>query len=204
MSIFLDELQPLRLFRGKFYYPIDMKDRMKNSIVYLMTPNKESTIKTLNHPLSIQTRTMFKSYFIEKNVQLIINNQLHENKISINNEEYNCDNALLESVDYSGKKDILLTEDNLEILDEDNRYKIFFNDVLDEVFNINEDTFKTKYGVYNLSSIFRKILYDNRMKTQKDCILLYNEIKKAVPFIKYAFVDPKIYKNKNLYYDWSY
>jgi len=204
MSIFLDELQPLRLFRGKFYYPIDMKDRMKNSIVYLMTPNKESTIKTLNHPLSIQTRTMFKSYFIEKNVQLIINNQLHENKISINNEEYNCDNALLESVDYSNKKDILLNKDNLEILDEDNRYKIFFNDVLDEVFNINEDTFKTKYGVYNLSSIFRKILYDNRMKTQKDCILLYNEIKKAVPFIKYAFVDPKIYKNKNLYYDWSY
>ena len=50
MSIFLNELRPLKTYRGNFYYPIDLSNRMKNSVVYLMTPNFESTINVINHP----------------------------------------------------------------------------------------------------------------------------------------------------------
>ena len=44
MAIFFDEAKPLKLYNGSFYYPIDLKDRFHNSIVYLMTPNIESSI----------------------------------------------------------------------------------------------------------------------------------------------------------------
>ena len=53
MAIFFDEAKPLKLYNGSFYYPIDLKDRFHNSIVYLMTPNIQSSINVLNHPSAV-------------------------------------------------------------------------------------------------------------------------------------------------------
>lgn len=99
MAIFLDELKPLRLYRGQYYYPIDMKDRMHNSVVYLLTPNKQSSINLLNNKLAKLNNTLFMSYFIEKNIQFVINNTLSESSNLIINEEamdfdYNLSNEL--------------------------------------------------------------------------------------------------------------
>ena len=61
MAIFLNELNPFRLYRGQYYYPIDLKDRTHNSIVYLMTPNTESSINILNNRLAKLNNIIFNS-----------------------------------------------------------------------------------------------------------------------------------------------
>ena len=42
------------------------------------------------------------------------------------------------------------------------------------------------------------------MKSQQDCIKFYNMVKEQVPYIRFTYTDYKLYKNRNLYYDWSF
>ena len=68
MAIFLDEAKSLRLYTGNFYYPIDMSDRFHNSVIYLMTHNKQSTKDVLSHQLAKYNKNQFTSCFTEKDV----------------------------------------------------------------------------------------------------------------------------------------
>lgn len=61
---FLDELKDFKLYKKQFLYPINDKNKTKNSLVMLMTPNYKSSLKTMNYPLLIQK--YFKSYYIER------------------------------------------------------------------------------------------------------------------------------------------
>lgn len=61
---------------------------------------------------------------------------------------------------------------------------------------INED------NVYDAQ--LKKILYKERLKTAKDVILKYNEIKELCPNIKYTYTTIDKYKGKNLFIDLSY
>ena len=63
---FVDELKDFVMYKKKFLYPINDKDKKNNSAVILLTPNLESSINTINHPL-IDNRFM-KSYYVEKSV----------------------------------------------------------------------------------------------------------------------------------------
>ena len=101
MAIYLDETIPYRLYRGQFYYPIDLSNRMKNSVVYLLTPNTDSSINLLSNKLARLNHTVYQSYFIEKNINLVINSNLNKEKeITINNE----------SVDSSILRDLVINE----------------------------------------------------------------------------------------------
>ena len=209
MSVYLNEIKPLRLYTGKFRYPIDLKNRFNNSIVYLMTPNIKSTIKVLNNVNARENNQAFKSYFLEKNIQFIISKTPVKESLSldnilyINEESYPYDAGLSAELDVFSEEDCMLSEDKFFTMDEDgNKIRIISNEYADQVFN--EERIQTKYGVYNLDNIFRSMLYSERMKNQKDCIKIYDEIKKSCPFIQYTYTDPRLYKNKNLYYDWSY
>ena len=85
MSVYLNEIKPLRLYTGKFRYPIDLKNRFNNSIVYLMTPNIKSTIKVLNNINARENNQAFKSYFLEKNIQFIISKTPVKESLSLDN-----------------------------------------------------------------------------------------------------------------------
>ena len=52
--------------------------------------------------------------------------------------------------------------------------------------------------------VLRKILYKERLKTSKEVLLKYKEIKELCPHIQYTFLDIDRYKSKNLYVDLSY
>lgn len=204
MSIFLDEVKPLKHYSGNFYYPIDMENRMKNSIIYLLTPNIDSSIKVMNHKFTDLNKNLFKSYFVEKNIQFIINRTNEGSGIELNGESIN--NTGIYSL---LSENLSLFHTNTELNEEkfinnlsDTNYSIFFPDFVDEV--LTEDTMNTKYGKYNLSNEFRKLLYNQRMKNQKDILILYNEIKSKVPYIKFTYVDPSLYQMKNVFYDWSF
>ena len=199
MALLLNELKSLKMYKAiKFFYPFDMKNRMKGSIVYLLTPNIQSSINIMSSDITKLNRMAFKSYFMEKNVNLIINNKLHEAaKYSINEEVMPYDKTMMESLDIYND-DMTLNEDYLGY----NNIRSFFPDTVDEI--LNEASVKTKYGVYNFDALFKKILYNQRMKSQKDIMGFYENIKKQIPSIKYTFVDYRLYKGKNLYYDWSF
>ena len=209
MSVYLNEIKPLRLYTGKFRYPIDMKNRMNNSIVYLLTPNIKSTIKVLNNTMADQNRQIFKSYFLEKNIQFVISKAplketlSYDNLFYINEEMYPYDAALSAELDVYNEESCMLSDDKFFTLDENgNKVRIISNDYADTV--LNEEKIKTKNGIYNLENIFRTMLYNERMKNQKDCIRIYDEIKQECPFIQYTYTNPQLYKNKNLFYDFSY
>ena len=206
MSLFLNELQPLKLYSGTYYYPIDLKDRMKNSIVYLLTPSVDSSVEVLNHEFAQKNQNLFQAYFLEKNVDFIINNKsLAESAlISINDEEplqYN--HTLSEDLDLNNSEDFAINENMIIINDQEEKIRSIFPDIADEIIR-EAATVKTKFGVYNLGNIFRSLLFNERLKSQKDIIQLYDYIKDKVPYIKFTYTDPKIYKNRNVFYDWSY
>ena len=208
MSLFLNELQPLKLYSGTYYYPIDLKDRMKNSIIFLLTPNLDSSVNMLNNEFAAKNKNLFQSYFLEKNVEFIINNKslAESSLISINGEndmQYNkniADELMLDNND-----DISINEDMILENDQYSKIRSIFPDTVDEILQEGlNSTVKTKFGIYNLSNIFRTLLFSERLKNQKDIIQIYDFIKDKVPYINFTFTDPKIYKNRNLFYDWSY
>ena len=202
MALILDELKPLRMYKGKFFYPFNDKDRMKNGIIYLLTPNQQSSIEVMNNPFASLNRIMYRSYFLEKNIQYVINDPTKklEEDTNLLGSEYNTE--LNEAVNMDGSKTGVILEDTSLMINEDGlNTTLFFPEEVDAIL---EASTKTKYGVYNFSNIFRKMLYMKRIRTQKEVLKMYEKIKAQVPHLKYTYVDPKLYKGKNLYYDWSY
>ena len=208
MAIYLDETKLLRMYTGQFRYPINPKDRMRGSLVYLMTPNLQASLNTLTIKPAHMNGMNFQSYFLEKNVQFFIENTLNENgTISINEEQIPINPEYLEGFEISNESKLSLTENALISKEGNTKFRLYFPDYVDELLEadfLNEDTLATKYGRYNLTAIFRSMLYHGRMKNQAEVLKLYEEVKKKVDDIKFTFVNPSLYKGKNLYYDWSY
>ena len=208
MAIYLDEAKHLNLYRGQFRYPIDKQDRLKGSIVYLMTPDINASINTLNLRAAEANDMNFKAYFLEKNIEFIINNNLNENgQLIVNEEAIPLDIDTIESFALKDGSDIIMNEDALFSIDKDYRYRLYFPDFVESVIEaelLNEETMKTKYGNYNIPTILRQMLYSNRIKNQSEVLKIYEEIKRKVDGIQFTFVDPKLYKGMNLYYDFSF
>lgn len=208
MAIYLDEAKTLNMYRGQFRYPINKQDRLKHSLVYLLTPNITASINTLNLKSAEANDMNFKSYFLEKNVDFIINNNLNENgQLIINEDNIPLDPDSMESFALNDNSEILLNEDSLFSINKDYRYRMYFPDFVDSLLEadlLNEENIKTKYGNYNITAILKQMLYASRMKNQSEVLKIYEEIKKKVDGIQYTFVDPKLYKDMNLYYDFSY
>ena len=55
---------------------------------------------------------------------------------------------------------------------------------------------------YNLA--IKQALFKDRLKNNKEVIQIYKRVKNDASFIKYTFVDLKLYKNRNLFIDLSY
>lgn len=66
----------------------------------------------------------------------------------------------------------------------------------DQVLFFNEDTINDPQ--------IRKMIYNDRIKTRKDVIKLYDNIRDSVPFIKYTFPDMEKYMNRNVFVDYYY
>ena len=279
----------MRLTRTPFYLPINEENKRKNSSIFLLTPNLESSINTMRHPLAIN-KNLFESYYIEKDISFVLN----ENSELIRNDmvplyeavdcltemsyaerkklpnsafglpkdrkypmadshsvhsaiklfghcpeekrpelaknivkaakKYNVhisddamvmryvdnkpiiENAILleqeEAIvetDYTFLKDdsYVVHEDFVDAkLDVNNKYKIFFGDAVERI--IKEENSP------NYSMQLRKILYSERIKNQKECSIIHGKVKQELPLIKYTYINYALYKEKNLFVDWSY
>lgn len=68
--IYIDEIKDLKLYRKPFLLPRDVKDKRKNNAVFLLTPNYESSMNIINHPLFINK--YYNSYFLDKDISLYL------------------------------------------------------------------------------------------------------------------------------------
>lgn len=67
---FIDELVDFKLYRRKFYLPVNEKNKKKNSVVMLLGSDYESSKRLMNHPLLVNK--YFNSYFVEQSVMYYI------------------------------------------------------------------------------------------------------------------------------------
>lgn len=56
----------------------------------------------------------------------------------------------------------------------------------------------------NYDMVLRKSLYKDRIRTSKQILDIYKQVKRDCPFIRWAFIDLKRYANKNIFFDLSY
>ena len=98
--IFLDEIKDMKIYKKPFFAPINVDNKKKDSLVYLLTPNIESSKKLMTYPNMIN-RLYYQSYYLEKNVNYFIKSSLLEN--ADNDEEYlrEADSNYIEFLDYN-------------------------------------------------------------------------------------------------------
>lgn len=70
--MFLNELKNMVMYRKKFLLPLDEKKKKLNNVMFLLSPNIESSINIMNNN-SIIPR-YYTSYYLERNAMFFINN----------------------------------------------------------------------------------------------------------------------------------
>ena len=189
MAISIDKVPYLKIKKTKLKYPINNKDRFHGSAIYLLTKNIDDSIDFLTNNNIMENNKTFTSYYAERDYKFYYRN------MEALSESYNeTESSIIESTLYSLSKSKL---NELSFSEGENDVTIY-PDVVDMI--VNED-FKYKQ---NYPAIFRRFLYKERIKTQKNMLDLYKEIKNKVDFIKYTYITLNQYKAKNLIIDWSY
>lgn len=188
MPYTIDKLIPLRLMKSKILYPYFLKnDIYHNSALFILTKSIDDTIDFLKNNSFLVNRNNFVSYYTEKDYSFFTNESsivtkpfmktMLEGNIDNDDLYYDLDD---ERVFYPYKKESV---------------RIFFPDkvdeILDEDFNVSQ----------NYPVIFKRFLYDERIKNQKELFEIYKKVKTELPFIKNTYINLKQYKNKNLIID---
>ena len=182
MPYTIEKVIPLRLMKTKLFYPAYMQnDIYHNSALFILTKDIDDTISFLNNNKFLVNRNTFISYYTEKDFTFFTN------EASTINEPFM--KTMLESK-FNGD-----TNDLYYDLDDS---RVFFPDKVDEI--LNED-FRMNQ---NYPTIFRNLLYNERIKNQKEIFEIYDKVKSKVPFIRNTFVNLKQYNKKNLIVDLSH
>lgn len=70
----LDDLKDLILYKKQFYLPIDLKDKLHGSAIFLFTPSYESSVLSMTKSYMVNRR-YFESYYMEKDIVRLIHNE---------------------------------------------------------------------------------------------------------------------------------
>ena len=181
--ITIDKMRPMKIRRDKVFYPYNVDDKYHNSVVFTLTEGLNRTINLLAHNDFLINNNIFRSYYIEKDFNFVIQESTGN---------YNLDTILESS---NGEKDTVFNNYYIQ----ENGYKLFYPDSAEEII------FSEDYGIsQNYRNIFRKFLYEKRIRNQKEVLDIYTKIKQQIPFIRNTFINIPLYKQKNLIVDWSY
>lgn len=89
MSIHVHELKSLKLYnaKNKLIIPLSKDDNKKGSVVYLLTPNIESSVKMMNSD-TIINKNWFRSYYLEKSITTILTTENYIERIEEDTDEF--------------------------------------------------------------------------------------------------------------------
>ena len=130
---FIDELKDFKMYKKKFLYPINDANKKLDSAVILLSPNIDSSIRTINHELAINK--FIKAYYVEKSILYVIQ---QENGIATLKKE---EDLILESI-----RDITLEKNDVV-------YSGYPMDIEDVAPVINQGTVKEFCKRYKLNGI---------------------------------------------------
>ena len=172
--IYLDDLKYMKLYKKPFMLPINKDDKKHGSAILLLTPNYESSNALMNHPLALNKPITFQSYYVEKDIMYTINNEsrhleiAHTDYSTIINEQ---PSVFIETTDVINNDPIdesYINEFYCKLKD----HIIFFNEMYDEeVYN----------EVAGLNSKYKKLLYYDRLRNNKEVFSLYSKVKEDNP-----------------------
>ena len=77
--ILYKELKNLRLYSSTMCFPFNQKDRRRNSILFLLTPNIDESINIINNK---DCNKFYESYYIEQDITFFIT---QENFLDVTN-----------------------------------------------------------------------------------------------------------------------
>lgn len=195
--LYLDDLKYMKLYKKKFYAPINKKNKKKGSAILLLTPNYDASVALMNN--SFMTNNLsFISYYIEKDITYTINHEskcleiIHtdSSQIALNEQSVYVESTGVEVITES-TEECSINELYCKLGDS----MIFFNELYDETI------FNEKAG-YN--DKYRKLLYYDRIRNNRDVIQLYKKVKEDNPWIKKTFIDYSKYKSLNAFIDLYY
>ena len=72
MAVFLDNLKYMRLYKNALYLPVNLESRKTGSLVFLFSTNSQTALNLMNKSPLININS-FMSYYVEKNVNLYLN-----------------------------------------------------------------------------------------------------------------------------------
>ena len=77
--IFSKDIKNLKIYTRKMFLPTledsDTPNKKTKSAIFLLTPNRNSSIQLMNHPLMVNMKR-YQSYYIEKDLTYFINSKL--------------------------------------------------------------------------------------------------------------------------------
>ena len=255
MAIYIDEMKELQLYNRQFFVPIQKENKHKGSCVFLLTPNYNTSKLLMINPNMINLN-MFRSYYMERDVALIISpdGKIEESAV-INEEKLSSKErtdfglpekkkypmpdkehvlAAIRMFNYVDKSDEATLAKNINkriqqfgMEDEinvgsGNRFSKYFtkpvkeftyapNFINDDRVIQTENYIQTKdlYIPLNevnskYNSTLKKILYNERIKTNKEMLLRYDRLKEEIPIIDKTYLSLDMYKGYNLFMDYSY
>jgi hypothetical protein len=186
----------MKLYKKKFYLPINKKDKRKGSAILLLTPNYETSNALMNSPFIINKNKSFQSYYIEKDIMYTIQHEsrmleiAHFDYTNIINEQ---PSVFVETTDIPNYEDLTEASINETYCKLGDRV-IFFNELYDEAISEAAGT----------SSQYRRLLYNDRIRNNKEMFRLYDKVKSDNPWITKTFINYARYKQLNLFIDLYY
>ena len=196
----IEDLKYNKLYKKKFFLPYLKEDRKHGSAVLLLSPDYDESKWMMNYSFSMN-RNLYQSYYIEKDIMYVINNKT--NLLEVTHEEPK--QFILEGVSepFVETTDIFMpyneSKEDSEINDLYCRIGdscIFFNEMYDEdIFNEVSANYSGKY---------KKMLYNDRLRNNKQVFNLYDTVKVDNPWIKKTYINYNKYKGLNLFIDLYY
>ena len=194
--LYLEDLKYLKLYKKKFYLPINLNEKKTGSAILLLSPNYKSSIALMNNKFAINKSRSYQAYYIEKDIMYTVQNESrllqcnHDDELSVFNEQ----SIFTETTDekYFGHLD-------------DGEINEFYCRLGDKLIFFNEMYDETVYNeVAGLNSKYKKLLYNDRIRNDRVILNVYKGVKQDNPWIKKTFIKLARYNKLNLFVDLHY
>lgn len=196
--LYFDDLKYMKLYKKRgVYLPINYKDKKHGSAILLLSPNYATSNMLMNNDFCVNRNNSFISYYLEKDIMYTINHESrllevdHLDYTHIINEQPSIFTETTNISNYDHLEGDSINEVYCKLGDK----MIFFNELYDEEFYNEATGYNTKY---------KNLLYNDRIRNNKEVIQLYSKVKSDNPWIKKTFISYERYNNLNLFIDLHY
>lgn len=195
MATYLNELPNMKLFKRKFFLPINEKDKRHGSTIFLLTPDYLISKELMTSPLVLNINRSFESYYIEPNINYMIT---QESSLISGTSILKSNSSILQESIYYGSE---------------SEYKV--NTLYGKEYESNDNYIQTENMIYfdpklndqsileasNNSSRIKRLVYKERIRTNKEALIIYKKVKQDNKWIRKTFLTLDRYKESNLFID---